>query len=65
MGAKVSFWAGSLFVVEEIVDQLRHNKDFVSTALAGLSIAGAFSAWSMHTGNPLNYVIVANIVVPR
>ena len=47
MGAKVSVWAGSFFMVEEVVDQLRETKDFVSTAVAGLSIAGAFSAWSM------------------
>lgn len=47
MGTKVSVWAGSFFVMEEIVDQLRGTKDFVSTAVAGLSIAGAFSAWSM------------------
>lgn len=46
MGAKVSLWAGSFFVVEEIVDQLRETKDFVSTAVAGLTIAGAFSTWS-------------------
>lgn len=49
MGGKVSFWAGSFFVVEEVVDQLRGTKEFVSTALAGLSIAGAFSAWSIFT----------------
>lgn len=46
MGGKVSLWAGSFFVVEEVIDQLRGTKDFVSTAVAGLGIAGAFSAWS-------------------
>ena len=46
MGAKVSLWAGSFFVVEEVIDRLRGTKDFVSTSVAGLGIAGVFSAWS-------------------
>ena len=46
MGSKVSFWAGSYFAVEEAIDQLRGRSDFVSSVVAGLSIAGGFSAWS-------------------
>ena len=49
MGAKVSLWATSFLAVEEIVDLERGSKDFVSTAVAGLSVAGLFSAWSMFT----------------
>ena len=46
MGLKISFWAGSFFLIEEAVDQLRGTKDFLSTVVAGLSISGGFSAWS-------------------
>ena len=46
MGFKISFWAGSFFVIEEAVDRLRGTKDFMSTVIAGLSISGGFSAWS-------------------
>lgn len=47
MGTKLSFWVGAFFLVEEAVDQLRWlHKDFLSTTVAGLSIAGAFSWWS-------------------
>ena len=47
MGGKVGFWAGGFFVVEEAVDELRGGRrDFFSTVIAGLSVAGGFSAWS-------------------
>ncbi len=47
LGSKVAFWAGGFFVVEEAVDRVRGGKrDFVSTVVAGLSVAGGFSAWS-------------------
>lgn len=46
MGFKVSFWAGSFMWIEEAVDRIRGTKDFVSSVVAGLSTAGAFSAWS-------------------
>lgn len=46
MGSKVSFWAGSFMWIEEAVDRIRGSKDFVSSVVAGLSTAGAFSAWS-------------------
>ena len=46
MGTKIAFWAGGFFMVEEAVDRLRGKQDFVSTLVAGLGIAGGFSAWS-------------------
>lgn len=46
MGSKVAFWTGGFFVVEEAIDRVRDTKDFVSTIVASLSIAGGFSAWS-------------------
>ena len=47
LGSKVAFWAGGFFVVEEAIDRVRGGKrDFVSTVVAGLSVAGGFSAWS-------------------
>ena len=48
MGSKIAFWAGSFFLVEEAVDQMRGTKDFLSTVVAGLSISGGFSAWSTY-----------------
>lgn len=39
-------FVGGFFTVEEAVDRLRGTKDFVSTVVAGLGIAGAFSVWS-------------------
>ena len=47
MGGKVAFWAGSFLAIEEAVDGWRGARDFVSTVIAGLSVAGGFSAWSM------------------
>lgn len=47
LGSKVAFWAGGFFVVEEAVDRVRGGKrDFVSTVVAGLGVAGGFSLWS-------------------
>ena len=46
LGSKVVFWAGGFFVIEEAVDRVRGRKDFVSTVVAGLSVAGCFGAWS-------------------
>ncbi|KZF24444.1 hypothetical protein L228DRAFT_281518 [Xylona heveae TC161] len=46
MGTKVSVWVGGFFTVEEAVDRLRGGqKDFFSTVVAGLGIAGGFSLW--------------------
>lgn len=49
MGSKIGFWAGSFFIVEEAVDEWRGQKDFLSTVIAGMSIAAAFSGqpWSV------------------
>lgn len=47
MGAKVGFWVGGFYVVEASMDHLRGDRrDVFSTVVAGLSVAGAFSAWS-------------------
>ena len=46
MGSKVGFWAGSYFALEEALDQAWGRRDFLSSVVAGLSIAGGFSAWS-------------------
>ena len=47
MGAKMGFWAGTFFTVEEAVDLVRGgSQDFLSSVVAGLSVAGGFSAWS-------------------
>lgn len=47
MGGKLGFWVGGFFVVEEAVDEWRGGRrDFFSTVIAGLSVAGIFSAWS-------------------
>lgn len=51
MAVKLSFWAGSFFCAEIAVDNARGGvKDFASTTIAGLGVAGAFSAWSMALG---------------
>ncbi|MCJ1365701.1 hypothetical protein MMC16_004826 [Acarospora aff. strigata] len=47
MGGKVSVWVGGFFTVEEAVDRLRGGRrDFFSTVVAGLGIAGGFSLWN-------------------
>ena len=48
MGSKIGFWTGSFFIVEEAVDEWRGTKDFMSTVVAGMTIAAGFSAqpWS-------------------
>ncbi|MCJ1321315.1 hypothetical protein MMC15_006659 [Xylographa vitiligo] len=46
MGGKVGFWVGGFFAVEEAIDRVRGGRaDFLSTVVAGLSVAGGFSAW--------------------
>ena len=49
MGSKLGFWAGSFFIAEEAVDRLRGKKDFLSTVIAGMTIAASFSGqpWSV------------------
>ncbi|MCJ1298252.1 hypothetical protein MMC08_001041 [Hypocenomyce scalaris] len=47
MGGKVGLWVGGFFTVEEAVDRFRGGRrDFFSTVIAGLSVAGGFSAWN-------------------
>ena len=47
MGARMGLLVGSFFTIEEAIDTVRGGrKDFLSTTVAGLSIAGGFSAWS-------------------
>jgi len=46
MGSKIAFWSGSFFMVEEAIDRYRGTKDFLSTVVASLTLAGGFSAWS-------------------
>jgi hypothetical protein len=48
MGAKVSFWTAGFFYIEDVFDRYRGTKDFINTVIASLSVAGAFSLWSMH-----------------
>lgn len=51
MGGKVSIWVGGFFTVEEAVDRLRGGRrDFFSTVVAGLGMAGGFSLWSVWLG---------------
>ncbi|KAI9848188.1 MAG: hypothetical protein M1837_000862 [Sclerophora amabilis] len=46
MGAKVSVYVAGFFTIEEAVDRARGTKDFGSTVVGGLGVAGAFSAWN-------------------
>ena len=48
MGTKISFWVGGFFTVEHAIDRFRGRRDFLSTAMAGLSLAGGFSAWRQY-----------------
>lgn len=52
MGFKVSVWTAAAFSIEEFFDQYRGTKDFLNTMLASLSVAGAFSLWSMSSCLP-------------
>ena len=49
VGPKIGFWAGSFFLAEEAVDRWRGKKDFLSTVVAGMTIAAGFSGqpWSV------------------
>lgn len=44
LGSKIGFWAGSFFLVEEAVDRYWQSKNFISSTVAGGTVAGAFSA---------------------
>ena len=47
VGGKISIWATGFLAIEETVDRWRGDRDFMSTVVAGLSVAGGFSFWSM------------------
>lgn len=48
LGPKLSLWAGSVFALEAAVDNIRgpREKDFLSTTVATLTVAGAWSLWN-------------------
>lgn len=47
MGPKMALLSGGFFVVEEALDRYGGRQDFVSTTIAGVSLAGGYSLWSM------------------
>lgn len=47
MGAKVCFWSTAVFGIENMFDTYRGTADFVNTVIASLTVAGAFSLWSL------------------
>lgn len=47
MGFKVSLVTTSMFVIEGLYDEYRQTKDLINTTLASVTVAGAFSLWSM------------------
>ena len=46
MGARVGFWTGTFLVIESSLDKWRETKDFISSSIAGFSVASAFSLTS-------------------
>lgn len=47
MGGRLGGWVGLFMLTEEAVDRLRwKHEDFLSSTVAGMSTAGAFSVWS-------------------
>lgn len=47
MGTKVGFWVGTYIAIEEAIDRARGGRaDFLSSVIAGMSVAGGFSLWS-------------------
>lgn len=46
LGSKLSFWTTGYFLLEDALDDSRGRKDFISSVLAGLVIAGGFSLFS-------------------
>jgi hypothetical protein len=47
MGVRISAWVAAFFYIEDCWDEVRGEKDFLNTVVAGLSVAGGFSLWSM------------------
>ena len=62
MGSKIGFWAGSFFITEEAVDEWRGQKDFLSTVVAGMSVAAGFSGqpWSVCPTIPSTWAVWHN-----
>lgn len=46
LGSKLSFWTTGYFLLEDALDDSRGRKDFISSVLAGLVIAGGFSLFN-------------------
>jgi len=50
MGVRIGGWVAAFVVIEEAVDGLRYGRgkggDFFSTVVAGVGVAGGFSAWN-------------------
>lgn len=46
-GARICSWVSMFVVTEEAVDRLMGRSDFLSTVVAGLSLSGFFSIWSL------------------
>ncbi|KAK1998077.1 hypothetical protein LX36DRAFT_577070 [Colletotrichum falcatum] len=46
MGSRLSFWTLMTFGLESTVDRYRGKSDLLSTVLASLTVAGAFSFWN-------------------
>lgn len=65
MGVKVGIWAGGFLGIESFVDEKRGSKDFLSSAVAGLSTATAFSVWSESRCARWCLVQIAEIAIAR
>lgn len=46
MGTKICFWTTAMLFIEDMYDKHRQSKDFISTVMASLTVAGAFSLYS-------------------
>ncbi|KAI6249020.1 hypothetical protein HI914_02779 [Erysiphe necator] len=46
MGLRLSTWTAAFFIVENIFDRWRGEKDFLNTIGGGLAVAGGFSWWN-------------------
>lgn len=47
MSTRLAVWTSLFLITEEVIDRSRHNRTALSTVVAGLSTAGAFSLYSM------------------
>jgi len=51
MATRLGLCVAAFFAIEEAIDEQRYNRDFMSTTFAGLTVAGAFSLWSMKSSS--------------